>query len=136
MGSRGSFLGTSNIFVTGGKEFKTVLRIGNMRVIEPINSKHSRKLPTLSRTRNAVYATLRPDGYPKQIAVYNKRREKLYEIDLDHDHSQGHNYPNGHVHYYKNGKRQNDYNQPNDKQLELIHQFIDGMAEADYEFKR
>lgn len=130
MGSRGAFLGKTNILIN--QKYRAVLRIGAIRVIEPIDSKLGRSTPTMSRTARAIYATTRSDdGTPKQISVYNKRREKIYDIDLDHDHANG-QYPYGHVQYYKNGRRESIYHHPDKRQMRLIEQFTAGLAEAEH----
>ena len=130
MGGRGAFIGKTNILKE--QKFKTVLRIGNIRVIEPISKNERPKTPTLSRSPRAIYAALEKDGRIKQIAVYGKNREKLYDIDLSHDHTNG-KYPGGHVQYYINGKRSNDYKHLNAKQRKLAQQLTYGLEAAEYE---
>ena len=130
MGGRGAFIGKTNMLKD--QKFKTVLRIGNIRVIEPVSENELPKTPTLSRTSRAIYATLTSDGKPKQITVYGKNREKLYDLDLDHDHTNG-QFPSGHVQYYNNGVRSKKYEQPNLTQLKLIQQLTNGLEAADYE---
>lgn len=129
MGGRGAFYGKTNILTRHG--YKAILRIGNMRVIEPVDKGQSRNTPTMSVTARAVYATLTRDGKPKQITVYSKSREKLYDIDLDHDHSNG-QYPEGHVQYYVNGQREKRYFHPTDQQLKLVERLTYGLEAAGY----
>lgn len=130
MGGRGAFIGKTNILKD--HKFKTVLRIGDIRVIEPVSKNERPKTPTLSRSPRAIYATLEKDGRIKQIAVYGTNREKLYDIDLSHDHTNG-NFPDGHVQYYINGKRSDNYQHLNLKQRKLVQQLTYGLVAAGYE---
>lgn len=132
MGGRGAFWGNSNILKY--YRFKTDLRIGNIRLISPTNNK-SASTPTLSRSSKAIYATLNRSKEVKQITVYNKKREKLYDIDLDHDHTNG-EFPNGHIQYYSNGKRLNEYHHPTKQQIKLINQLFEGLGASDYEYQK
>nr|DAO27197.1 MAG TPA: hypothetical protein [Caudoviricetes sp.] len=124
MGGRGAFYGGTQVMKY--HEFKVVRKIGRIKELKPIKQ-NSLKTPTLSHSKNAIYATVRPDGKAKQITVYGQNREKLYEIDLDHDHSKGKLYSGGHVHYYVNGERSSEYAQPNRAQRKLIERFMKGI---------
>lgn len=68
-------------------EFYVYSTVGNIKVIRPVDRTKEPKTPTLSHTPNAIYATVRSDGVPKQVTVYGPDREKMYDIDLDHNHS-------------------------------------------------
>lgn len=128
MGGRGAFWGGTNVLKR--YEFRVVQKIGTIKRIVPIKSGSSIKTPTLSHSPNAIYATVRPDGKPKQITVYGKDRRKLYDIDLDHDHSSGGGYEY-HVQYYdKKGKRDHTYSDVNREQKRLIKKFMEGIGKA------
>ncbi|MDO4832438.1 MAG: hypothetical protein Q4A45_03425 [Clostridia bacterium] len=125
MGGRGAFYGGTAIFKR--HEFYAYARIDNIKIIKPIDESKSAKTPTLSHTPNSVYATLRRDGAPKQLTVYGDNREKVYEIDLDHNHSKDPSFAI-HVHYYDGkGHRLRGYHHPTREQRRLIDKFIKGV---------
>lgn len=130
MGGRGAFISGSNQFTENGQAYHSTYNIKSsglsIKVIEPINTNESIRTPTLSHSPNAIYATVRKDGVAKQISVYNSSREKVYDIDLDHDHSGG-DYAEGHVQYYIDGKRSDTYYHPNEEQLKLIEALKKGV---------
>lgn len=125
MGGRGAFYGNTNLMKY--HEFRVIKRIGKIKIIKPIRQ-GSLKTPTLSHSKNAVYATVKKNGNPKQITVYGENREKLYDIDLDHNHSKNSDYDNYHVHYYdKNGIRSKNYQPANREQRRMIKKFLGGL---------
>lgn len=81
---------------------------GPVQLIEP-KSKNEHRMPDMAIHPNDVYATVDADGNPRQITVYGDKRQKLYDIDLGHDHTNG-QYPNGHIQRYdENGNRSMAY---------------------------
>lgn len=81
MGSRGQALKSG-----GFTEYKyhTIARYNNVRFVVQNEGKRV-KLPEMSNSRWAVYATLGKDGYIKSVSFYNGGRKKYKEIDLiDH----------------------------------------------------
>lgn len=108
-------------------EFYVYSRVDNIKIIKPIDNNKSIKTPTLSHSPNSIYATLRSDGAPKQLTVYGGTREKVYEIDLDHNHSNDPSF-SVHVHYYDGkGNRLKGYNHPTREQRRLIDKFVKGV---------
>ena len=72
MGSRGQALKTG-----GFKEYRyhTIMRFNNIRFIVQ-NEGRSIKLPEVSNSKWAVYATLGKDGQIKTVSFYNGNRRK------------------------------------------------------------
>ena len=125
MGGRGAFYGNTSVMKY--HEFRVKKRIGSIKIIVPIKQ-DSLKTPTLSHSKNAVYATVRKDGTPKQITVYGENREKLYDIDLDHNHSNSGDFNEYHVQYYnKNGIRSKNYQPAKREQRKIIKLFLGGL---------
>jgi len=84
MGSMGQSLKTGG-FVT--YNYKTLMRYNQVRfVMLKDKSKRNIKLPEMSNSRWAVYATLGFDGEIKSISFYNGSRKKYKEIDFNHFH--------------------------------------------------
>ena len=125
MGGRGAFYGNTNVMKY--HEFRVIKRIGKIKIIKPIRQ-GSLKTPTLSHSKNAVYATVKKNGGPKQINVYDENRKKLYDSDFDHNHSKNSGYNEYHVQYYdKNGIRSMNYQPANREQRKMIKQFLGGI---------
>lgn len=124
MGGRGAFLGGTSILKH--KQYAVIDRYKNIKLITNLDD-GNQSTPTLSASKNAIYATRKiTDGSSngeKQITVYGEDRKKLFDIDLDHDHSGNKVFPGGHVHYYNNGKRAKQYSQPNRQQRKLIENY-------------
>ena len=92
-----------------------------IKIIKPIDDSKATNTPSVSHSKNAIYAIINKKGESKQITVYRDNRTKDYDIDLDHNHSGDAQYNNGHVHYYDNeGNRDKNYSLPNDYQKKLI----------------
>ena len=100
---------------------------GNVQLIEP-KSRHQHRMPDLAMHPGDVYATVNDDGEPMQITVYGDDLEKLYDIDLDHDHTNG-EFPDGHIQRYdEDGNRSLEY-EPLDKTARrYIFLLKDGLA--------
>ena len=81
MGSRGQSLKTG-----GFTEYRyhTIMRYNNVRFVVQNEGKRV-KLPEMSNSKWAVYATLGTDGKIKTVSFYNGNRRKYKEIDIaDH----------------------------------------------------
>lgn len=78
MGSRGAYLKGG-----GFKEYRyhTIMRYNNVRFVVQ-NEGSSIKLPEMSNSRWAVYATLGKNGEIKSVSFYNGSRKKYKEIDF------------------------------------------------------
>lgn len=84
MGSRGQALKSGGFSVYN---YKTLMRYNNTRfVMLKDKSKKNVKLPAMSNSKWAVYATLGADGDIKSVSFYNGSRKKYKEIDLSHFH--------------------------------------------------
>ena len=85
MGSRGQALRTGGFT---SHNYKTLMRYNNVRfVMMKDKSKENVKLPEMSNSKWAVYATLGLDGEIKSISYYNGSRKKYKEIDFSHSHN-------------------------------------------------
>lgn len=63
------------------------MRYNNVRfVMLKDKTKRNVKLPEMSNSKWAVYATLGTDGEIKSISFYNGSRKKYKEIDFNHFH--------------------------------------------------
>lgn len=82
MGSRGQALK-----IGGFTEYRyhTIARYNNVRFIVQNEGKRV-KLPEMSNSRWAVYATLGNGGEIKSITFYNSSRRKYKEFDMDKPH--------------------------------------------------
>ena len=97
---------TSSGFV---KTHRFLTRFGKVQLIEPKNMVEHR-MPDEAANPGDVYATVDADGNPFQITVYGENREKLYDIDLGHNHGGRSEFEEGHIQRYdENGIRSNDY---------------------------
>lgn len=84
MGSRGQALKTGGFTVYN---YKTLMRYNNTRfVMKKDKSVQNVKLPEMSNSRWAVYATLGTDGAIKSISFYNGNRRRYKDIDFSHYH--------------------------------------------------
>ena len=81
MGSRGQAVKAG-----GFREYRyhTIMRFNNVRFVVQNEGKRV-KLPEMSNSRWAVYATLGKDGQIKTVSFYNGNRRKYKEVDFaDH----------------------------------------------------
>ena len=84
MGSRGQALKADGFI---SFNYKSLMRYNNVRfVMLKDMSKKNIKLPEMSNSKWAVYATLGSNGEIKSISYYNGNRKKYKEIDFDHFH--------------------------------------------------
>jgi hypothetical protein len=98
MGGRGA---TSGISVKGyeyGTEFKSLLRVDNIKFVQYQLEKNA-KIPeeTMYSGRNRVYVIVSQQNVLKFITFYNKEGKLRRQIDLDHEH----NKRSPHVHAVK-----------------------------------
>jgi hypothetical protein len=98
MGGRGAASGVSDKGFEYGTEFRTLIRVDNIKFVTPTKAGPSSvPLETMSTGRNRVYAFVNYGGDLKSIAFYDKNGKRRRQIDLDHMHY-GH-MPHVHVGY-------------------------------------
>ena len=95
MGGRGTFASGKNIAYS----FKTVCKIGGVKVLKGLHGKHG--LPEEAHSSEA-YISLYPNGSFKQMRIYNK--DLTARIDIEHSIHQGQ--LSLHAHDYTDGARQ------------------------------
>lgn len=95
-GSRGKGLLNSEL----GRNWKTVVTIGDIQVIQLKDSTKSNKLPEESHSTNRIYSIFEKNGSDvKAIAKYDSNGKKIWEI-----HTTDHKGLGAHFHLWKDGK--------------------------------
>ena len=69
--------------------YETVGKIGDVKILEPIDKSKSRKLPEESHTPGNKYVLLDKNGVFHQYREYNDNHEIVFEIGYHHDGSLG-----------------------------------------------
>ena len=69
--------------------YETVGKIGDVKILEPIDKSQSRKLPEESHTPGNKYVLLDKDGVFHQYREYNDNHEITFEIGYHHESSLG-----------------------------------------------
>ena len=69
MGGRGSSFGVSIKGIPYGREFKSVLHVGNIKFLVPTDPNRSVTLPLETQTKDRIYVSLKNDK-PKSISFY------------------------------------------------------------------
>ena len=69
--------------------YETVDKIGEVKVLEPIDKSQARKLPEESHTPGTSYVLLDKDGVFHQYREYNDNHEIVFEIGYHHESSLG-----------------------------------------------
>ena len=83
MGGRGASLGISERGNPYGSQYKTVLKSGNIKFVEPRVANPESLLETMTRGR--IYVLLGQKG-PKNIIYFDNELKRNKRIDLDHFH--------------------------------------------------
>lgn len=98
MGGRGAASGTSAKGFEYGTEFKSLLRVDNIKFVQ-YQLKNEARIPeeTMSSGRNRVYVIVNQQNVLKSITFYNKEGILRRQIDLDHAHDK----QSPHVHAVK-----------------------------------
>lgn len=99
MGSRGAFLESGGF--SAPARWTTVGYVEGIKVLEPKDSKASRKLPMYSKTPGTAYLLYRKDGTFDQLRVFGSDRKPRFDIDYGVHSSR----KTLHIHFYKNGIR-------------------------------
>lgn len=94
MGGRGSSSGMSDKGKPYGTEYKTLLKVGNIKFIQRREDTTS-TAPLETMTRGRVYVTINSEDKPKFISYYDNANKRSKTIDLD----KGHNGIKPHTHH-------------------------------------
>lgn len=84
MGGRGTYALGKNVAYT----YKTVGKIGNIKILQPIDAKKSLKLPEESHSSGA-YVLLNKDGVFHQYRQYNTEHKVVIEIGYHNERALG-----------------------------------------------
>ena len=113
MGGRGSSTGVSDHGIPYGREYHSLLTVGNIKFIVQLDNrglsskakKDSITTPMETMTKNRVYVTLSVEGDPKSISYYDKNNKRKKQIDINQSHH-GISPPTHHGYYH------NEYDSP------------------------
>ena len=83
MGGRGASSGVSEKENAYGTQFRTILKSGNIKFVEPTENNEEPLLETMTRGR--VYVLVGEKGL-KNINYYGNDLKRIKRIDLDHSH--------------------------------------------------
>lgn len=70
-------------------QYETIGKIGNVKILQPIDKTKSLKLPEESHTSGNAYVLLDKDGIFHQYREYNNNHEVVLEIGYHHEKSIG-----------------------------------------------
>lgn len=101
MGGRGASSGVSDKGKKYGTEYKTLLKVGNIKFIKYNDSKSS-KTPMETMTKGRIYVTVNNKDELTAITYYDKDGKRNKQIDLTHRHEG--NIPHTHKGYEHNEK--------------------------------
>lgn len=106
--------------------YKTILNYSGIEFIEKLEGGNN-NTPMISHSKDAIYGIVHKDDNQKQQVTVYKNYKKLYDIDFDHDHSNKKDFQDGHVHYYIDGKRQEEYKHLNKRQQKIAKRYLEGV---------
>ena len=84
MGGRGSSSGISNSGKLYGTEYKSLLKVGNIKFVR--RKGNSAVAPMETMTKGRVYVTVNADSRLKSISYYDNQNKRSKTIDLDKAH--------------------------------------------------
>lgn len=84
MGGRGASSGTSAKGKPYGSEFRTLLKVGNIKFVKAVDG--AQKTPMETMTRGRIYVTLNKNNNIKSITYYDVENKRTKQIDLDRPH--------------------------------------------------
>jgi hypothetical protein len=90
MGGRGAASGVSVAGYEYGTEYKTLIRVDNIKFVQyQISPSATIPLETMSAGRNRVYVLINKKGVIKSITFYNKEGKLRRQIDFGHPEHHG-----------------------------------------------
>ena len=84
MGGRGASSGMSVKGKPYGSEFRTLLKVGNIKFVKAVDG--AKKTPMETMTRGRIYVTLNKNNNIKSITYYDVENKRTKQIDLDRPH--------------------------------------------------
>ncbi len=84
MGGRGASSGMSVKGKPYGSEFRTLLKVGNIKFVKAVDG--AQKTPMETMTRGRIYVTLNKNNNIKSITYYDVENKRTKQIDLDRPH--------------------------------------------------
>lgn len=87
MGGRGASSGISDKGKKYGTEFKSLLKVGNIKFVKS-NDSDNAKDPLETMTRGRVYATINAKNEINSINYYDNNGKRVKSINLLHDHAE------------------------------------------------
>lgn len=84
MGGRGASGGMSVKGKPYGSEFRTLLKVGNIKFVKAVDG--AQKTPMETMTRGRIYVTLNKNNNIKSITYYDVKNKRTKQIDLDRPH--------------------------------------------------
>ena len=84
MGGRGASSGMSVKGKPYGSEFRTLLKVGNIKFVKAVDG--AQKTPMETTTRGRIYVTLNKNKNIKAITYYDTKNKRTKQIDLDRPH--------------------------------------------------
>ncbi|MCM1577485.1 MAG: hypothetical protein NC078_01635 [Ruminococcus sp.] len=85
MGGRSTFAAGKTVAYT----YETVGKIGDVKILQPIDKTKSFKLPEESHSPNTKYVLLNKDGVFHQYREYNENHEVVLELGYHHENGWG-----------------------------------------------
>ena len=84
MGGRGASSGESHEKKKYGTEYKTLLKVGNIKFVTKTSKESEELFETM--TKNRIYVTVNAKGVLKSIVYFDKDNKRNKVIDLEHKH--------------------------------------------------
>lgn len=85
MGGRGASSGKSNKGKAYGTEFRSLMKVGNIKFVQSIDSGNA-KDPLETMTKSRIYATVNEKGQVNTINYYDTSGKRVKSINLLHSH--------------------------------------------------
>lgn len=86
MGSRGASSGISDNGKLYGTEYKSILKVGNIKFVQQVEPTSS-KTPMETMTKGRVYVLINNSGVPSNIVYFDTVNKRSKQIDLKHKHN-------------------------------------------------
>lgn len=99
MGGRGASSGMSNDKRKYGTEYRTLLKVGNVKFIKQIDDKPI-NTPMETMSKNRIYVTIGKNNAPKAVTFYDNNNKRYKTIDIiGRPHKINGKYELPHTHY-------------------------------------
>ena len=85
MGGRGSSTGVSDHGIPYGREYHSLLTVGNIKFVVKLSGSTTAPMETMTKGR--VYVTISPKGELKFISYYDNKNRRSKQIDFEVAHN-------------------------------------------------